>query len=153
MRMTHVSPSGKAKMVDISGKSVVHREAQASGKVFLQPQTLTLIRKNAASKGDVLAVARVAAISGAKRTSDLIPLCHNIPISRIDLDFKLEKDGVAIAADAVCDAKTGIEMEALTAVAIAGLTIYDMCKAVDKKMRISEITLVKKSKRRSSDAA
>ena len=146
MKLSHVNPAGKARMVDISGKSVVHRVAVATGRIFLQPETLILIRENQMKKGDVLSVARIAGINGAKQTSSLIPLCHNLVINFIDIQFTLGKNQIAITAKAVCDGKTGIEMEALTAVSIAALTIYDMCKAVDKDMKISEIKLKEKTK-------
>ena len=146
MKLSHVDKEGRADMVDISSKDVIHREAEASGKIFLSPQTLDLIKDNLIKKGDVLAVARIAGITGAKRTSESIPLCHNIPINKINIDFDMEKDGIRIISRTVCDAKTGIEMEAITAVSIAALTIYDMCKAVDKQMRISDIILMEKRK-------
>lgn len=133
-------------MVDISSKDVIHREAEASGKIFLNPRTLDMIKDNLIKKGDVLSVARIAGITGAKKTSGLIPLCHNIPVNKIDVEFEMEEDGIRIISMAVCDAKTGIEMEALTAVSVAALTIYDMCKAVDKEMRISDIILTEKRK-------
>jgi len=146
MKFSHVDQDGKADMVDISGKKIVHREAVAAGTIFLQKETVDLIKKNLVKKGDVLSVARIAAISGAKKTFDLIPLCHNIPINKIDVSFSVAEDHIHIRSKAVCDAKTGIEMEALTAVSIAALTIYDMCKAVDKQMRISDIRLEAKEK-------
>ena len=145
MKLSHIDQDGKADMVDISAKKIVHREAVASGAIFLQKETIELINKNLVKKGDVLSVARIAAISGAKKTFDLIPLCHNIPINKIDVSFEVEEDRVDIRARAVCDARTGIEMEALTAVSIAALTIYDMCKAVDRGMKIENIRLVRKS--------
>lgn len=146
MELTHVNRKGEASMVNIAAKQVVHREAIAAGIIYLQPQTVELIKTDRVKKGDVLATARIAAISGAKKTFDLIPLCHNIPIDHIDVSFEIKEDRVEISAKAACDAKTGIEMEALTAVAIAALTIYDMCKAVDKNMNISGIHLVEKTK-------
>jgi cyclic pyranopterin phosphate synthase len=146
MGLTHVNQQGEANMVDVSAKEVVHREAEASGFIFLGAETIDMIRNNLMKKGDVLSVARIAAISGAKKTFDLIPLCHNIPINKVDVSFEIKDNGIAIASRAVCDAKTGIEMEALTAVAVAALTIYDMCKAVDKQMVISDIKLEKKTK-------
>ena len=146
MELTHVNRKGEASMVNIAAKPVVHREAIATGIIYLQPQTVELIKTNRVKKGDVLATARIAAISGAKKTSDLIPLCHNIPIDHIDVSFEIKEDRVEISAKAACDAKTGIEMEALTAVSIAALTIYDMCKAVDKHINISGIHLVEKTK-------
>jgi cyclic pyranopterin phosphate synthase len=146
MGLTHVNQKGEAHMVDISDKKIVHREATASGSIYLQESTIDMIKNHLVKKGDVLAAARIAAISGAKKTFDLIPLCHNIPINKIDVSFEIKKDRIEITSKAVCDAKTGIEMEALTAVSIAALTIYDMCKAVDKQMRISDIQLVEKIK-------
>jgi cyclic pyranopterin phosphate synthase len=133
-------------MVDISDKNPTHREARAAGKIYLKPETIEMIREHQIKKGEVLAVARVAAISGAKKTSELIPLCHNILINQIEVQFSLKKDYISITARAKCDGKTGIEMEAMIAVAIAALTIYDMCKAVDKEMMISEINLREKTK-------
>ncbi len=146
MGLTHVNQKGEAHMVDISDKKIVHREATASGSIYLQESTIDLIKNHLVKKGDVLAAARIAAISGAKKTFDLIPLCHNIPINKIDVSFEIKNDRIEIKSKAVCDARTGIEMEALTAVSIAALTIYDMCKAVDKQMRISDIQLVEKIK-------
>jgi cyclic pyranopterin monophosphate synthase len=146
MELTHVNSQGEANMVDISDKKPMRREAVASGTIFMQESTIEMIRKNMVKKGDVLSTARIAAISGAKKTSDLIPLCHNILINKIEVAFEIKSDRIDIESLAVCDAKTGIEMEALTAVSIAALTIYDMCKAVDKHMKISDIRLVKKTK-------
>jgi len=144
--LTHVDEKGQANMVDISGKNIMHREAVASGVIHLKPSTIELIKNNAMKKGDVLSVARIAGITGAKKTFDLIPLCHNIPINKVDIEFRVQEDSIIITSRAVCDAKTGIEMEALTAVSIAALTIYDMCKAVDKQMVISNIRLEEKHK-------
>jgi cyclic pyranopterin phosphate synthase len=146
MPLTHLDASGKANMVDVSDKKIMHREASASGMILMQKETITAIRKNLLKKGDVLAVARIAAVCGAKKTFDLIPLCHNIPIDKIDISFDIEEDRIRILSRAKCDAKTGIEMEALTAVSIAALTIYDMCKAVDKTMMITDIRLEEKRK-------
>ena len=146
MKLTHVSSSGAAHMVDVSRKGISHREASASGKICLQSQTVELIKKQLIKKGDVLAVARVAAINGAKKTSDLIPLCHNIPLNHIEVRFSIKSDGIEISTKVISEGKTGVEMEALTGVSIAALTIYDMCKAVDKEMIISEITLKEKKK-------
>ena len=151
MEFSHVDDKGQAKMVNISGKEVMLRQAVAVGSIQMQEDTITKIRGNLLKKGDVLAVARVAAIGGAKKTWDLIPLCHNIPINSIEVTFGIEQKRIDVRATAVCEAKTGIEMEALTAVAIAALTIYDMCKAVDKDIVISDIRLEEKSKHDLSD--
>lgn len=133
-------------MVDVSPKAVQRRTATAAGVIFLQPATIKHIRNDTMKKGDVLAVARIAGITAAKKTSGLIPLCHNLPLNKVSVDCVTGTDRIDIRATAVCDGKTGVEMEALTAVAVTALTIYDMCKAVDKKMTISGITLVKKKK-------
>jgi cyclic pyranopterin phosphate synthase len=146
MKLTHTSKKGKAQMVDIGEKKMVHREAVAQGRIFLKPETIQLIKEQNIKKGEVLAVARIAGIQAAKKTSELIPLCHHIPINQIDVDFNLRKDAVDITASASCDWKTGIEMEALTAVSVTALTIYDMCKAVDKEMKITDIKLKEKTK-------
>ena len=147
MKLSHVNPSGKARMVDVSQKPEVRRTASAFGRVILDQKTIQLIQKNQIQKGDVLSTAKIAGIMGAKRTSDLIPLCHNIRIEHVDLDFTISNTSVDITSCAVCTDKTGIEMEALTAVAAAALTIYDMCKAVDKTIRITDIHLLNKTKR------
>ena len=133
-------------MVDVGAKPISRRTALASGRIRLTPATLELIRTNQVKKGDVLAAARIAGIMAGKKTAELIPLCHNIPIERIDVRLTLQADGVLIEAEAACEAKTGIEMEALTAVSVAALTIYDMCKAVDKSMSIEDIRLREKTK-------
>jgi len=146
MELTHIGPAGEARMVDIGAKPVSRRTALASGRIRLRPSTLDLIRTNQIQKGDVLAAARLAGIMAGKKTAELIPLCHTIPIERIDVRFTLQADGVFIEAEAACEAKTGIEMEALTAVAVAALTIYDMCKAVDTTMTIEDIKLQEKRK-------
>ena len=143
---SHVDDCGKARMVDVSDKPKVRRTARAEGTIRLSPETLQRIRENLIEKGDVLAAAKLAGIAGAKRTAQLIPLCHNIAIDCVDVQFELRPDSVRITAAAVCTDKTGIEMEALTAVALAALTIYDMCKAVDKNMAIGEIRLLEKVK-------
>lgn len=144
--LTHLDAAGQASMVDVSGKSASVREAVASGRILLQAETLDRIRENGLKKGDVLAVARIAGIQAAKQTQMLIPLCHQIPLSRVQVDFQLETDGIRITATAKTVAVTGVEMEALTAVSIAGLTIYDMCKAVDTQMQLTEIRLLSKTK-------
>ncbi len=136
-------------MVDVSGKPVVLREATARGEVLVQRSTLELIEAHKIAKGNVLATARIAGIQAAKKTGELIPLCHPLPITHCEVDFEVpeSKDRVVITASAKVAAQTGVEMEALTAVTIAALTIYDMCKAVDKTMRISEVGLISKTKR------
>jgi cyclic pyranopterin phosphate synthase len=144
--LSHVDTGGKASMVDVSGKPSVRRTARASGAVFMAKETLRLVRENQIEKGDVLAAARIAGITGGKKASDLIPLCHNIQIDRIGVELELHEDRIEIRSEAVCTDKTGIEMEALTAVTIAALTLYDMCKAVDKSMRIDNIRLDEKTK-------
>ncbi|MFC1499319.1 cyclic pyranopterin monophosphate synthase MoaC [Verrucomicrobiota bacterium] len=145
--LSHVDENGAARMVDVSAKPKIKRTAKAKGKIFLQAETIKLINDGLVKKGDVLAVARVAGIMAGKKTSDLIPLCHNIEIDSVGIKFCIVADGIEIESMAVCTDKTGIEMEALTAVSVAALTIYDMCKAADKKMKIGEIVLVEKTKR------
>ncbi len=144
--LTHIDETGAARMVDVSGKPAVRRTATARGRIYLQPETVAAIREGAVQKGDVLAAARIAGISGAKRTWDLVPLCHNIAIDQVDVRFEVQEAAIGITASAICTDKTGIEMEALTAVSVAALTIYDMCKAIDKTMCIGDITLVEKTK-------
>ena len=136
-------------MVDVSAKPVMFREALASGEVRLQKATLRLIESHTIAKGNVLATARLAGILAAKKTGELIPLCHPLPLTHCEVDFAIPKtlDRIVITASAKIAAQTGVEMEALTAVSIAGLTIYDMCKAVDKTMRVTNVRLVSKSKR------
>jgi cyclic pyranopterin monophosphate synthase len=144
--MTHIDEAGKARMVDVSAKPRVARTARAAAGIRLAPATMALIRANQIAKGDVLAVARLAGIMAAKRTADLIPLCHNIAIDQVELVFSLREDGIDIESTARCTDKTGIEMEALTAVAVAALSIWDMCKAVDTGMRIENVRLLEKTK-------
>jgi cyclic pyranopterin phosphate synthase len=148
-RLTHIGANGEARMVDVSAKPVQLREAVASGEIRLRKETLDLIESQAIAKGNVLATARVAGIQAAKKTGDLIPLCHPLPITHCEVDFEIPKsrDRLVIVASAKIAARTGVEMEALTAVSVAALTIYDMCKAVDKKMRIAGIRLISKTKR------
>lgn len=148
-KLTHIDARGEARMVDVSAKPVVLREAVASGEIRLQRATLKLIASQAIAKGNVLATARVAGIQAAKRTGELIPLCHPLPITHCEVNFETPKssDRIIITASAKISAQTGVEMEALTAVAMAALTIYDMCKAVDKTMRITDIELVSKTKK------
>jgi cyclic pyranopterin phosphate synthase len=150
-KLSHVDESGAARMVDVSEKKIVRRTARARGRIALEGATVALIKSNGIAKGDVLAVARIAGIMAAKKTSDLIPLCHPLFIEKVEVSLELESDGVAIEATAVCTQKTGIEMEALTAVSVAALTIWDMCKAVDRSMRIEGIRLVEKTKDESEE--
>jgi cyclic pyranopterin phosphate synthase len=153
MELTHLDEQGNARMVDVSAKTATVREATAKGRVLMTPETLSLISEHGLPKGDVLAVARVAAIMAAKRTPDLIPLCHPLPLTYVGVDFTLDAthSAVLISATARCTGVTGVEMEALTAVSVAALTIYDMCKAVDRRMRIEEIRLVRKTGGKSGD--
>ncbi len=133
-------------MVDVSAKPAITREAEAEAFIALQPETLRLIAEGGAPKGDVLAVARVAGIQAAKQTQMLIPLCHQIPLAKVAVEFTLEDDGVRVTTLARTVAPTGVEMEALTAASVAALTIYDMCKAVDKTMRVDGLRLLRKEK-------
>lgn len=144
--LTHLNRRGEASMVDVSSKPAVRREAVAAGRIVMRAETLRLIRENGFKKGDVLCVARIAAIQAAKQTQHLIPLCHQIPLAKVQVDFELQAKAVAITVTVLTTAPTGVEMEALTAVSLAALTIYDMCKAVDKTMRIEGIKLLKKTK-------
>ncbi len=146
MDFSHLDKDGNAVMVDVSRKPKVRRTARAEGKIFLQRETVEKIKGQLIKKGDVLSVAKIAGITGGKRTADLIPLCHNIEIDQISVDFTINADHIIIKSSSLCTDKTGIEMEALTAVSIAALTIYDMCKAVDKEMRITDIHLIEKTK-------
>jgi cyclic pyranopterin phosphate synthase len=150
-RLSHVDESGAARMVDVSDKKIVRRTARARGRIALEGATVALIESNGIAKGNVLAAARIAGIMAAKKTSDLIPLCHPLFIEKVEVSLELESDGVAIEATAVCTQKTGIEMEALTAVSVAALTIWDMCKAVDRSMRIEGIRLMEKTKDESEE--
>lgn len=147
-KLTHVDSRGEASMVDVSAKPVQLREAIAAGEIFLQQGTIDLIERNEIAKGNVFATARLAGIMAAKRTGDLIPLCHPLPITHCEVRFEISasRDRVLITASAKISAQTGIEMEALTAVSLAALTIYDMCKAVDKQMSIGNIRLLSKTK-------
>jgi cyclic pyranopterin phosphate synthase len=147
-KLTHIDDRGEASMVDVSAKPIQAREAVASGEIRMQKATIHLIQAQAIAKGNVLAAARLAGIMAAKKTGELIPLCHPLPITHCDVRFEIPpgRDRIAITASAKIASQTGVEMEALTAVSVAALTIYDMCKAVDKKMRITEIKLVSKTK-------
>jgi cyclic pyranopterin monophosphate synthase len=145
-RLSHLNQAGEARMVDVSDKAVTERSATAEGFVALAPETLDLILSGGAPKGDVLATARIAGIMAAKRTHELIPLCHPLPLTQVTVDFTPSRDpaGIRVEATAKVEAKTGVEMEALTAVAVACLTIYDMVKALERGMRIEGIRLLEK---------
>ncbi len=145
-RLTHLADDGTARMVDVSGKPEQLRVAEASGQIFLRAKTLALIESDGIAKGNVLAVARIAGIQAAKRASELIPLCHTLLLQQVEVNFATLADGVKIACAVRTIGRTGAEMEALTGVTVAALTIYDMCKAVDKTMRIGEVTLERKTK-------
>ncbi len=145
--LTHFTPTGEARMVDVSGKETTQRQAIARGLVHMQAETLARIEAGSAAKGDVLGVARLAGIMAAKRTADLIPLCHPLPLSAVELDLvcRVEPPGVEITATVRTTGRTGVEMEALTAVSVAALTIYDMAKAMDRGMQITDIRLIEKT--------
>jgi len=146
-KLTHTDNKGKALMVDVGDKEIQLRIAKASGHISLAMETIRLIEENLLKKGDVLTVSQLAGISAAKKTSDLIPLCHNIVLDNVKVDATLDKTGVNIVTEVRCSGKTGVEMEALAAVSIALLTVYDMCKAVDKNMFIDNISLTEKIKK------
>jgi cyclic pyranopterin monophosphate synthase len=148
-KLTHLDARGDASMVDVSEKRIQLREATAAGEILLAPSTIELIERNEITKGNVLATARLAGIMAAKKTGDLIPLCHPLPITHCEVRFEIPetRDRILITASAKIFAQTGIEMEALTAVSLAALTIYDMCKAVDKQMTIGHIRLLSKTKK------
>ena len=147
--LTDIDAAGQASMVDVSGKPVVAREAVAQGEIQLQKQTLKLIQSQSVAKGNVLATARIAGILAAKKTADLIPLCHPLPLTHCEVNFDFPRSGdrIVITASARITAQTGVEMEALAAVTVAALTIYDMCKAVDKTMAITNVKLLSKTKK------
>ena len=149
--LTHLDADGAAHMVDVGDKAVTSRRAVATGHIAVAADALAAIRDGAAKKGDVLAVARVAGIMAAKKTADLIPLCHPLPLTRVTLDLVLDDAGITATALAATDGKTGVEMEALTAVSVALLTIYDMAKAMDRGMTISNIRLLEKAGGKSGD--
>ena len=142
--LSHINDKGEANMVDTSGKEATTRIATASGKVTMKADVLNAIANGQTPKGDVLATARIAGIMGAKKTSELIPLCHPIALNKVEIELKIESDGVAILATAKTTDRTGVEMEALTAVQVALLTIYDMCKAADRGMTITDVKLLEK---------
>jgi cyclic pyranopterin phosphate synthase len=145
-KLTHTNEEGKARMVDVSGKSDQLRIAKASGHIGLGKDTIKLIKDNQMKKGDVLTLAEVAGIQAAKKTHELIPLCHNIGLNKVAVIASIDKTGVRIEAESKSTGKTGVEMEALTAVSVGLLTVYDMCKAVDKSMLINNIGLIEKTK-------
>jgi len=151
--LSHFDETGRAHMVDVSAKGDTERVAMARGRIVMEPSTLELIAQGQLEKGDVLAVAQVGGIMAAKQTGTLIPMCHPLPITGVDLRFHLNREASAVEIEAVARivGKTGVEMEALTAVSVAALTIYDMCKAVDRAMRIEDIRLVRKSGGKSGD--
>ena len=144
---THFNESGRARMVDVSAKDETARQAVAFGRVLVNAETFALIRSGGMKKGDVLTTAQIGGIMGAKRTSEIIPMCHNVPLSGVDIDFRMNEDDLAveITATAKCTGQTGVEMEALTAVSVAALTVYDMCKAVQRDIVIDRICLLRKS--------
>ena len=144
-KLSHVGAGGEARMVDVSEKSATRRRAVADGFVVMAPATVRALKKNAGPKGDVLSVARIAGIQAGKRTGEWIPLCHPLPVEQITVDFEVQRDRVRIIASATVTGKTGVEMEAFTAVAAAGLTIIDMLKAIDSSMEITAVRLVEKT--------
>jgi cyclic pyranopterin phosphate synthase len=146
-RLTHLGGDGRAQMVDVSAKPLSARTAVATGKISLRKETVDLIEKNQIAKGNVFATARVAGIQAAKQTAQLIPLCHTLPLGVVKIDIVTSRGGAEVKCTAQTVAQTGVEMEALTGVCVALLTIYDMCKAVDKEMEISEVRLITKEKR------
>ena len=150
MELTHFNEQGRARMVDVSGKAVTYRTARAAGRVWMNPETLEKVRAGQMAKGDVLAVAQVAGIMAAKRTWELIPMCHPLPLTSIDISFAFQDDALDIQAQVKCSGETGVEMEALTAVSAAALTVYDMCKAVQRDMVIDQIRLLEKTGGKSS---
>ena len=151
--LSHLDEQGRVSMVDVGSKPVTQREAVARGRVLMQPETLRLIREGLMKKGDVLTIAQLAGIMGAKQTSQLIPLCHPLPLNKVDVELELNEDDASVGVTALArtSAKTGVEMEALTAVSVAALTVYDMCKAVDRGMRIDAIRVVRKRGGQSGD--
>lgn len=150
-KLTHIDPDGRAHMVDVADKADTKRMAKARGLIALSPATLAAIAEGRTKKGDVLSVAELAGIIGAKKTSELIPLCHPLPLSRVKLVLIPRGDGIAVEAEVGCIGKTGVEMEALTAVSVACLTVYDMVKAMEKEARITDIELVQKTGGKSGD--
>lgn len=145
-KFTHSDEKGRANMVDVGEKPICLRKAVARGRILLSPQTIVLIRENGLKKGDLLSVAQIAGIMAAKKTWELIPLCHQLNLNKADVAITIQDDGVTAEGFATCKGNTGVEMEALTAVSISLLTVYDMCKAVDKNMVITDIQLISKIK-------
>lgn len=145
MELTHFNEQGRARMVDVSEKAVTYRTAKAAGRVWMNAETLEKVRSGSMAKGDVLAVAQVAGILAAKRTWELIPMCHPLPLTSIDISFAFQENALDIQAQVKCSGETGVEMEALTAVSAAALTVYDMCKAVQRDMVIDQIRLLEKT--------
>jgi cyclic pyranopterin monophosphate synthase len=143
---SHLDSEGSARMVDVGKKAVVRRIATAAGRIRMSPETVDLLREKALPKGDALNTARIAGVMAAKRTPDLIPLCHGLNLTSMDVEFEVGEGEIGIVATARASERTGVEMEALTAVSVAALTIYDMCKAVDKEMEIGEVRLLQKTK-------
>jgi len=146
LEFSHIEANGQIKMVDVSDKPVIKRTAVACGVIRMSAETISLLNRGLLKKGDPIATARIAAILSAKQTAQLIPLCHPLPIDDVKVDFEIHETAIEITATVISTAKTGVEMEALTAVSVAGLTLYDMCKAVDKKMVIDSIHLKSKTK-------
>jgi cyclic pyranopterin monophosphate synthase len=144
--LSHTDAEGRARMVDVGQKPLQRRRAAATGRISLSPEALALVRQNQIKKGDVLGVAQIAGIQAAKRTAELIPLCHTLILDKIGVELRIVDDGVVVESEVMCVGRTGAEMEALTAASVALLTVYDMCKAVDKRMQIGGITLVLKEK-------
>src|SRR5918993_4116408 len=150
-QLSHVDDQGRIRMVDTSAKTTTTRHATASARVLMSPETITALREHRTPKGDPLEAARLAGIMAAKRTADLIPLCHPLPLTHIDVQATVEDTGVSLQAEVSTNAQTGVEMEALTAVAVAALTIYDMCKALEKGMTITDVQLESKTGGKSGD--
>lgn len=151
MELSHINEQGRARMVDVTNKDVTFRQAEAEGRVRMAPETVELVRTGGTPKGDVLAVAQVAGVMAAKRTHELIPMCHPLRLTAVDLSFTLEESAVHIRSKVKCKGETGVEMEALTAVSAAALTVYDMCKAVQRDMEIAGVRLCRKSGGKSGD--
>ena len=151
MRSSHIDENGNAVMIDVSGKEITVRTAMAEGRIRVSSRIMEAVREGTAAKGDVLGVAQLAGIMGAKKTSDLIPLCHPLPLSHCSLEFNLEKEAIRAVCTVKTAGKTGVEMEALTGVSLALLTVYDMCKSMDKGMEITDIRLLEKTGGKSGD--